>query len=203
MKLVVLWKECLHYIVHESILRTPGEVFGLPMTERENWLCPTRMHEALSCLMLPWSLRKAERSLWIKEAFSLGSGLTLGISESQAFAFLCPPHYEQRRQWLPQNRTCKSDWITSHPRKAHLYHEHHQQHCNLHLGSSDFMHNPDLNPCDFILLEVRNFKICKKTEKHTFCQVLKQYDTVPISLLADLHMTFNTVGGCWWWWLCC
>ena len=56
------------------------------------------------------------------------------------------------------------------------------------------MHNPDLNPCDFILLEVRNFKICKKTEKHTFCQVLKQYDTVPISLLADLHMTFNSGG---------
>ena len=109
-----------------SILRTPGEVFGLPMTERENWLCPTRMHEALSCLMLPWSLRKAERSLWIKEAFSLGSGLTLGISESQAFAFLCPPHYEQRRQWLPQNRRGKSDRITSHPRKARLYHERHQ-----------------------------------------------------------------------------
>ena len=136
------------------------------MTERKNWLFPTRMHEALSYLMLPWSLRKAERSLWIKEAFSLGSGLTRGISESQAFAFLCPPHYEQRRQWLPQNCTCKSDWIISHPRKACLYHDHHQSHCNLHLGSSDFMHHPDLNSCDFILLEVGNFKICKKTEKH-------------------------------------
>ena len=166
MQLVVLWKECLHYIVHESILRTPGEVFGLLMTERKNWLFPTRMHEALSYLMLPWSLRKAERSLWIKEAFSLGSGLTRGISESQAFAFLCPPHYEQRRQWLPQNCTCKSDWIISHPRKACLYHDHHQSHCNLHLGSSDFLHHPDLNSCDFILLEVGNFKICKKTEKH-------------------------------------
>ena len=27
------------------------------------------------------------------------------------------------------------------------------------------MHNPDLNSCDFILLEVGNFKICKKAEK--------------------------------------
>ena len=60
------------------------------------------------------------------------------------------------------------------------------------------MHNPDINPCDFILLEVRNFKICKKTEKHTFCQVLKQYDTVPISLLADytwLLILLGVVGG--------
>lgn len=77
--------------------------------------------------------------------------------------------------------------IISQSRKACL-HNHHQHRHNLHFGFPNIMHNPDLNACDFILLEVGNFKICKKAEKqerHFLCPKAVWYFS---NFILNLHI---------------
>lgn len=156
-------KECLHYIVHESILRTPGEGFWTSNDRERKLALPHRMHEALSCLMLPWSLKKAERSLWIKEAFSLGSGLTHGISESQAFAYSA--HHTMNREDSGFPRTIHVNQTGSH----HIQEKHV---CTMSITSSTATYTlgPPISCITQISIRViypsggRNFKI-PKTEK--------------------------------------
>jgi hypothetical protein len=61
------------------------------------------------------------------------------------------------------------DLVISCPRKACLNICHHQWCHHLHIRSPDFMHDPDFNSCNFVLLQVWNFKVCKKSEmRRTF-----------------------------------
>lgn len=130
------------------------------------------MHKELAHPKLPKSLRKEHCLCWlrrisrIKEVFSLGSGLTSGIPRKSSFCLPLPTPLETKKAVISPKLKMLNELDHIIIKKNKLVQLHHQYHHNLHIGSPNFMHNPDLNSCNLFLLEVWNFIICKKTEKH-------------------------------------
>lgn len=189
-------------VVFGSIHRTPGRSFwSFKWPERETGSVPHKRVRnspirAAQVAQKGMRLPLAARSVWEK-VFSLGWGLASGISRESCLYF-SPPTLETKKTIVPANMKMwdRLDHITS---KKSVFALSSSLRAPKLTGWVPRFHAWPRSQCARFSppgsRELQNLQKTWKTGK-TVLKVLKQYATVPISLVVDLHVTsvFKLLG---------